>query len=396
MADALVADALIVGGGLAGLLAAARVEQLGASAILIDVGVPNTSGDLGGFAPFSGAKFSLAPAGSGIADLLGGEEALVERYRAMCSHFADLGFPQFVVTDGELRGDENGLGSGLAFRRYHSVLMSPAEIDELLIGLSAQLRTTRIIRGRVTTVDLSSGPPFSAVIETGGRVTANALIMAAGRLGSTLLKEAGVPQGKGKGIDVGVRLGFDSREPLAGLRALGPDAKFMADGVRTFCLNSPGRIFHYPGLGYQLPGGIVAAQDWEHSNVGILYRLADRHSVLQHLAEVAPSETAPMVFRAQNGELSWSANSRRVLGRQVADAIDDFVAKLSMSGLVNLPDSFDVHYPLLDWHWPVFSRSDRLSTLVPGVIAAGDASGHARGLMQAAVMGVMAAEEALS
>ena len=93
--------------------------------------------------------------------------------------------------------------------------------------------------------------------------------------------------------------------------------------------------------------------------------------------------------------MRWTPASRDLLGCQTIDVIEEFLAKLTASGLVRLPHSYTVHYPLLDWHWPVFSMPNRLGTAIDGVIAAGDASGHARGLMQAAVMGTMAAEEAL-
>lgn len=390
-------DLIIVGGGLAGLLAAARAEARGAKTVLIDAGVPGTPGALGGFAPFSGAKFSLAPAGSGLAPLVGGSNELVSRYAAICSKFAGLGFEQFRVSQRELEGEETELSNALAFRKYHSILLSPSDIDHLLDSLAAQLHSTDVLRARVSKLEVVDGPPFKVILEDERIFEGEALVVAAGRLGAALLSDAGVPESQGKGIDVGIRLGFDRRIPLAGLRALGPDAKFIADGVRTFCLNSPGRIFHYPGLGFQLPGGIVAASCWEEANVGILCRLNNRQEVLAQLAAAVPAGAPCALMECGSGQdLGWSPLARSVLGDSVISRVEDFVAKLTASGLVSLPESYDVHYPLLDWHWPVFSLPDRLATAVSRVVAAGDASGHARGLMQAAVMGVMAVEEVLS
>lgn len=389
-------DVVVVGGGLAGLMAAARAEALGATIALVDKGVPGASGGLGGFAASSGAKFSLLPAGSGLTPLVGNEGALSNQYRRTCEHFAALGFARFEVTDRQLRGEEASVGGDLTFRRYHSVLLSPAEIDALLVALSARLIRTQVIRTAPRRLDLAGGSPFRVELEQGGVVEGRRLIVAVGRLGADLLGAACVPETRGKGIDVGVRLGFDRREPLAGLRALGPDAKFMADGVRTFCLNSPGRIFHYPGLGFSLPGGIVAEPDWPEANVGILCRLSDRSAVLQSLsARRNPANSSPRRHRGRGADLGWTDTSRALVGAEVADRLDTFVAKLAASGMVELPDGYDVHYPLLDWYWPVFSLAGQLATCVPGVYAAGDASGHARGLMQAAVMGTLAAEEAL-
>lgn len=389
-------DLAIVGGGLAGLMAAARAESLGASVALVDAGVPGTPGELGGFAPFSGAKFSLYPAGTGIAPLLGGDDALIEGYRRTCQEFADLGFPQFRITEQELSGEEAEAGRNLAYRRYHSIVLSPREMDALLVALSDRLQRTKVIRAAVISLDLKSGPPFLVALDRGEPVAGRQIIVAVGRLGAHLLQQAGVPSTKGKGVDVGVRLGFADRAPLAGLRNLGPDAKFMADGVRTFCLNSPGRIFHYPALGCQLPGGIVADLQWPESNVGILCRLPDRDYFLKVLAARVPSGGLSRLQQAGRGaELGWTAQSRELLGEEVVERIDAFVTKLATFGLVDLPQRYDVHYPLLDWHWPVFSLPGRLGTGVPGVLATGDVSGHARGLMQAAVMGTLAAEESL-
>ena len=389
-------DVAVVGGGLSGLMAAARVEELGATGVLIDVGVPGSAGDLGGFAPFSGAKFSLFPAGGGIGPLVGGETALIERYRSICSLFTALGFSQFEVTDAQLSGMEAQSGHGLSYRRYHSVLLSPSEIGRLLLALSARLANTVVIREAAVSLGVA-GRPMYVRLAGGESVAAARIVVAAGRLGSGLLEAAGVPQGRGKGIDVGVRLEFEGGSPVAGLRARGPDAKFMADGVRTFCLNSPGRIFHYPGLGYSIPGGVVAEAGWSGANVGILCRHSDRAAVVAGLCQQAPaSGDNPLSQVGQGGDLGWTAASRRTLGAATVECIDRFMSRLIESELVALPDRYAVHYPLLDWYWPVFSLPGRLATETEGVFATGDASGHARGLMQAAVMGTLSAEEALS
>lgn len=389
-------DLLIIGGGLAGLMAAERAESAGARVALIDCGVPGTSGQLGGFAPFSGAKFSLFPAGSGLAALTGGETGLVEVYRNICEEFYRLGFAQFRVGHRELVGLESSVGTELAYRRYHSVLLSPVEMNALLAALASRLRSVRVIRSTVTRLRTSLNSGFLASVAGTGEVYAKRIIMAAGRLGADLLTSAGVPETAGKGIDVGVRLGFSDGTPLAKLRELGPDAKFMARGVRTFCLNSPGRIFHYPGLGLQIPGGVVADSQWAESNVGILCRLADKQAFLRTLASHVPEGGhVPLRLRGRGTALGWTKPSVTLVGEHVVARIDEFIEELVNSGLVCLPNRYDVHYPLLDWYWPVFSLPGRLETGATGIFAVGDASGHARGLMQAAVMGTLAVEESL-
>jgi hypothetical protein len=77
----------------------------------------------------------------------------------------------------------------------------------------------------------------------------------------------------------------------------------------------------------------------------------------------------------------------------VPERIYDFALRLAGAGLLHLPEQFTVHYPLIDWHWPVFGQPGKLQTAVEGLYAIGDLSGHARGLLQAATMGWLAAEE---
>lgn len=390
-------DLVIIGGGLAGLMAAWRAEVFGLSPVLINVGVPGTAESLGGFAQFSGAKFSLFPAGTGLAPIVGGHDELVRRYEAICANYLDLGFSEFQVSPEDLLGQETHDDDGLAYRNYHSILLTPARIDELLVALADRLTRSLIKRAVVTRIEMDESESFCIHLDDGQVLGADKVIVAAGRLGSNLLKSAGIKAMAGKGIDVGVRLGFETCAPVAGLRNLGPDAKFIADGVRTFCLNSPGRIFHYPGAGFCLPGGIVAEPDWHQSNIGILCRIDDRDATLRRVENMAPSsETSPLSFKGSSKRLEWTDHALALIGEDTASRIDVFIARLSESGLVALPPSYTVHYPLLDWHWPVFSQPGQLGTSVPGLLAAGDASGHARGLMQAALMGVLAVEEALS
>lgn len=388
-------DVIIIGGGLSGIMSALTAEKAGISALLIDEPVDKRSATFGGFAPFSGAKFSLFPAGSGLLPLVEGESGLIERYRGLCQFYENIGIGEFAVSDDELVGRTRAAPNSLAFRSYFSVLLTPDRMNCFIDTLVGRLKHTKFIRAKVHRIDLSSDRPQLTIVTESGNYRAVKVIVAAGRYGAKLLGDAGVSETSGKGIDVGIRLSFNSTEPLRCLRALGPDAKILNGRVRTFCLNSPGRIYHYNGLGYAIPGGIVAEPGWRESNVGILLRVANRPDTLAYLeAQSSSAGGLPLCHSGCGNNLQWTEAARHVLGDEAIFRISSFVTAMADSGLIDLPPDYVVHYPLLDWFWPVFAEEGSLRTSEAGVYVAGDVSGHARGLMQAALMGILAIEEA--
>ncbi len=389
-------DVVILGGGLAGLMAASRAEQAGARAVLVNQSVAGPANKLGGFAAFSGAKFSLHPAGTGLESIVGGADALCDLYASLCRHFAASGLTQFAVSDEVVRGEERTLGADLSYRRYHSILLQPSEIERLLLFLEEQLSTTLILRSRAVAIRVNRDDVHAVMLEDGSEIRGRALVVATGRLGADLLAHAGVPESSGKGLDVGIRIEFPATAPLDAMRVQGADAKFLRDGVRTFCLNSPGRIFHYDGLGFLLPGGVVAEPGCSASNIAVLCRLPDRKAALAALSRKGPQTDRPFSFESSGSRLGWDDQSRSILPGNVMERLDQFVAGLIKQRLIDLSGPYIVHYPLFDWHWPVFSQPGTLETGVRGIWAAGDVSGHARGLMQAAAMGHLAGVAAAS
>lgn len=392
-------DVAVVGAGIAGLLAAARLRAHGASVILINTPVPRTPSGLGGFAPFSGAKFSLFPAGRGLAPLVGGEYALRQTYADVLSFLAASHVDKFQVSAEALWGNERSINPLLWFRKYHSIVLTPLEMRDLISYLRASLGNIQIISSEVRSIEANSQTSFSLAISNSPRVFAHRIVAATGRLGAGLLAKASVPETEGKGVDFGVRLEFSDDQPLKELRAEGPDAKILGNGVRTFCLNSPGKIFHYSALGVEIPGGIVADGSVQSSNVGILCRLANKREALDEFKtrmQQLRHEGRRLSFVDSNPGFAHRDSLRALLPSGVAERVHDFTNHLISAQLLDLPQQFLVHYPLIDWHWPVFAQPGRLETAIKGLYAVGDLSGHARGLLQAATMGWLAAEEALA
>lgn len=137
-------DAVVVGGGLAGLLTTIRLLESGNSVILVDEGLPDANGALGGFAKFSGAKFSLPPAGMGLVKPAGSEENL---FRAIDNVLAILGLARSMV----ISSSDEGFGGSL--RKYDSIVLTPAQIDQLVENLSVRIRgKAGIVSGTVRAI----------------------------------------------------------------------------------------------------------------------------------------------------------------------------------------------------------------------------------------------------
>lgn len=131
-------DAAVVGGGLAGVTAAARLAELGARTILIDRGLPQAGGRLGGFAKFSGAKFSLPPAGLGLVPIAGSRDRLLATI-AKVLEFLGIEHEQDDSSKDLWQGEERGLKEGTQLRSYRSIVLTPDRIDTLIEHVTDRL-----------------------------------------------------------------------------------------------------------------------------------------------------------------------------------------------------------------------------------------------------------------
>ena len=383
---------IVIGAGMAGLCCASILKDAGADVLLCDVPVHVDSVSVGGFAEFSGAKFSLPPAGLGLVDVVGGMDELEALIDATLAILAGSRIGPLLQAP-QRSGRQRPLVDGGSLREYHSIVLTPSEMNGLIAYLGSAAADS-LIKERI--VGLKAGAT-RVDVEFADRtiVRASKVVCAVGRTGSALLRNAGARAQNGKGIDVGVRVEFPTTSPLKNLRAQGPDAKLMRNDVRSFCLNVPGKVYHYKALGFHIPGGVVAESGHEGSNVGILRRFTDKELVLARLAELADQKgenIGPCNFEQIGPSIGGNSEIESVLGTNICDDIDEFTHWTSETGLIDWSCPHLVHYPLLDWHWDVFGCPGTFATTLPNVYAAGDLSGHARGLLQAAVSGVAIAK----
>lgn len=394
-----ICDVAVVGGGLAGMVAAIKCAANGKKVVLIDYPVRAQDSTWGGFAPFSGAKFSLPPAGMGLSPIAGGRDKL---QKVIDEIIGLLGLNQFVRSPRQRTVSEDQLlrPNGLKLRKYESIVLTPSEIAELICGLKNRIPKDVVVKRDVCERLRRLGSIFEIRTTQSGTIRSDCAIVAAGRSMRDIILPEELKCTSGKGIDFGVRIEFANKEALKNLRDLGPDAKIIDGECRTFCLNYPGKVFRYSYRNTLIPGGIVANQDHQSSNFGILLRSPRKEekltSILKAIEVLGLSGKELAITEGQSGLSSSEEMLTSIFGRETFESLRSFCQKIGESDFVDWSQTHVVHIPLLDWHWPTYAVENSLRTNLQNLWVVGDISGHARGLLQAAVSGWLAADDYLN
>ncbi len=394
-------DIIVVGGGLAGLAAAAVLNEGGQLVGVVDE-PPQHGSNLGGYAPISGTKFSFPPAGSGLIAQARSPKRLSYAYRDAAARLrltASSETPPGVEDSAKTDVD---IGRGIRFRSYDCVLVSRSELEATISMIAEPIELQHmVVRGRCSSLAYSDSGWRCEVNAAGCSrrvLNAESLILATGRSAHP----PGLPirsEARWRGIDIGVRLEFPI-SGLRGLRALGNDPKLLRGRVRTFCLNYPGSVFWYPVGGFMVSGGKSEEKPCGLANVGLLRRCPPEESadIVEHLVSTLGGQrNAPRFSAKVTGSLGGTvaASLSRLFGKTVVSEVGDFLVDLGSLGLVDLSEGYTVHAPLLDWHWPILGQPNSSQGDAPSLWVAGDVAGHARGLLQAATSGILAAWDCL-
>ena len=341
----------------------------------------------------------MPPAGMGILPIAGSTEALTHAIEEVLSILGLNTTHKETSPDIRVSLEDQELGDGVQVRKYSSIVLTPTEIKALVGTLANRVRNVvHVVHGKCNSLSRSGSEWICDYFESeSSRIAySKTVFFAGGRLGANLLRDAGCAETSGKGLDLGLRVEFPEKINLRLLRDIGPDAKIIADRCRTFCLNFPGKIHMYPFGPLQIPGGVVAEDTHPAANVGLLYRTSKKTEVLDAivsrarlvLQENGPSHLVENGFVGYVEKLLLSIYGEEVVGHLLA-----FGEKLSQLGLARWTNPHFVHIPLLDWHWPTYSCAGTFESTAPGLFVLGDCSGHARGLLQAAVSGYIAAQD---
>lgn len=393
---------IIIGGGLAGIMAARRVSSEGIPSVLIDQSLPEAQGKLGGFARFSGAKFSLPPAGMGLLNVAGDKSRLLQVIQnvLMVLGIAEDAEISRMVSDID---EDTPLSDSVFLRRYKSILLTQQEMGSLIDRKAIFPDTTSVLKATCTRIK-RKGEFWEVAAATNRNknkylVRGRAVIFAGGRIGAHLLTNVGLKTREGKGAEIGVRIEVPELSTLSRLRELGSDAKLLYKNCRTFCLNYPGQIYRYPFEGIMVAGGISKDAPNRAANVGLLYRDSQKENRLSQIRatlEQMPSKILYQPHRIRGKSLTTVFGIiSNLFGKDVATELNEFKINLADLNLVDWSKWHIVHLPELEWYWPIFGKENSCRTEYEHLYVVGDVSGHARGLLQAAVSGWLGAEELL-
>lgn len=392
----------IIGGGLAGIMVANRLSKERVPIVIIDQSPSNGDSLLGGFARFSGAKFSPLPAGMGLFDLVGDEI----KYFGFVQELSDilgLNHKDNLLMLSKKNVTDISLAKGVRFRKYDPKVFTLQEMNNILNKITQFPNSVIHLNGNCTELVFNGTCWDTFVSNSNGEmdyiIRSHTIFFAGGRIGSTLLKKIGLKPTAYKGIDLGVRIEVPNRSTFSLIQELSQDAKLLYKNCRTFCLNCPGKMYRYAFNDIMIAGGIVADESCPTANIGLLYRTDDKEKNISNIIDAINTLGHKKIYKPHSicgSSFQDVINILKILyGGEVASELNEFKIILEDLNLIDWSSSHIVHIPLLDWYWPVFGTKNGFQTEFPQLFVVGDAAGHARGLFQAALSGWLGAEEYL-
>jgi hypothetical protein len=430
-------DVAIVGAGPAGLFAALELVDTGLRVVVIDKGLgpkerkSNTCG-VGGAGAFSDGKLNLTPRIGGdpaamgcslgeLSSLIAHVDGVFTRYGAPANYSGEdreaLAWLKKAASEAGIEfiaGRQRHIGTGrireVIDALYHDLLSQGTEFR-----LGAKVKN--IARDDGFRLDLG-----------GEAIEATSVIAAPGRVGAYWLREVTRALGVGPEfgpLDVGMRVEFPAElyEPIE--RAM-YDAKFRVrtptydDMVRTFCTNPRGFVVGEDYEEFVLVNGHAENEhQTENTNFALLVHIeltdpvedtteygraiaklattiGGGRPILQRLKDLQQGRRStqdrirrvpiqPTLDSFTPGDISMALPHRVVLDVvEAIECLDRIIPGLNSDGTL-------IYAPEIKFYDTRYQVQEGMETGLPGFYVAGDASGHSRGIVFAALTGILAA-----
>lgn len=431
-------DVAVVGAGSAGLFAALELAGSGLSTVLVDKGLAprartsNICG-VGGAGAYSDGKLNLTPRIGGDPEAIGcsvGE--LDELITHVDEVFTRYGAPaQYSGEDPEALGElrQSAAQAGVEFIAGRQRHIGTGRIREVIDAIYRDLveRGVRFELGVAAETIHHAKDQFT--ISVGQKaIVADSVLVAPGRVGAYWLREVARALGVGPSfgpLDVGVRAEFPA-ELYDPIERVMYDAKLRVrtptydDMVRTFCTNPRGFVVQEDHGEFVLVNG-HAENDLKSGNTNfallVHIELTDPvEDTTEYGRAIAKLSTTigggkPIVQRMKDLTQGRRSTADRIRRASVHPTLESFTpGDLSMAlphrVVVDLVEAVDVLdrlipglssegtllcAPEIKFYDTRYAVGLGMETALPGFYVAGDASGHSRGIVFAAVTGVLAA-----
>ncbi len=435
-------DVVIVGAGSAGLFAALHLSDSDLRVLVIDRGLAPKEREsitygVGGAGTFSDGKLNLTSKIGGDPTAIGCSEGELARLIAQVNEvFTECGAPEAYSGEDAValaQLNQEAAQAGIEFIAGRQRHIGTSRIREVIDALYHDLIDRGIqfrLGTRVTGIE-SDGDGFRVVLEEGS-LAARFVIAAPGRSGAYWLREVTRRLGVGPAfgpLDVGVRLEFPAElyEPIESVMY---DAKLRVraptydDMVRTFCTNPRGFVVREDHDEFALVNGHAENErKSNNTNFALLVHVEltdpveDTTQYGRAIAQLASTIGGgrPILQRLKDLKQGRRSTAERIRRVRIAPTLREFTPgdvsmALPQRIVVDILESIDrldrilpglasdatlIYAPEIKFYDTQYHVVKGMETGLPGLFVAGDASGHSRGIVFAAVTGTLSAQEIL-